>query len=429
MVSATIPAETLMDIAPVEYEVDARTLERHPLSGVFGDMSPDVFEEFQLVFRDNPVPKLCEIYLYEGKVLDGWHRTRAAIMSGHERVLRFMEYKGGQPAMLAAILNGHRRQLSSKDRAIAMVECMAWEGEQASPAESHLTVSAAAGAANVSVRQLERAKAANRAGLLDYVKQGVMELEDAYDISKKSSLLSALSDNTIDVTAAVSQVRTARRLASRDRMQRQLDRIHESHDETQDGSAETEHVTETGEQTEKDVEIARLNARIDRLMESRDQVVSERETLTERYIAMRNQRDSLIEVLNTPGIVRIMDPDDDVAAVSPLLSDGVGLVSIDTYSGGRHAVRIVAVEVPALPDVSSEPRRASDSAWLDFNTDAVVSLGFNPVDFPTVYDIGNHRPEGFGEWSRGDKHRWTRLHNRKMREADTLKQDLEIAPG
>lgn len=427
MVSAAIPAETLMDLVPVGYDVDARTLERHPLSGVFGDMSAEVFEEFQQVFRDNPVPKLCEIYLYEGKVLDGWHRTQAAIMSGHERMLRFLEYTGDQPAMLAAILNGHRRQLSSKERAIAMVECMGWEGADGRPAGAKLTVAAAADVADVSVRQLERAKAANKAGLLGYVKQGAMELEDAYDISKKPSLLGAIADNTIDVSDAVSQVRTTRKLVSRDRMQRQLERIRETPGDTSEPSQGAELVTETGEQTEKDREIARLSARIDRLVESRDQVVSERETLTERYIAMRDQRDSLLEVLNTPGMIRIMGAGDDTSTVDTLLTGGTGQVTIASADGSTHDVRLVAVAVPELSEVQVEPRRTLNSSWLDFNTDAVVSLGFNPVDFPTVHDIGNHRPDGFADWSRGDKHRWTRLYNNKLREADTLRQQLDVS--
>lgn len=54
--------------------------------------------------------------LYQGQVLDGWHRYRAAKRTGTE--LKFIEYKGKDPAGYIASCNVLRRKLSSLQRAL-----------------------------------------------------------------------------------------------------------------------------------------------------------------------------------------------------------------------------------------------------------------------------------------------------------------------
>lgn len=54
--------------------------------------------------------------LYEGMVLDGWHRYRAAKLTGSE--LKFIEYTGKDPAGYIASCNVLRRKLSSLQRAL-----------------------------------------------------------------------------------------------------------------------------------------------------------------------------------------------------------------------------------------------------------------------------------------------------------------------
>lgn len=54
--------------------------------------------------------------LHEGMVLDGWHRYRAAKRTGSE--LKFIEYKGKDPAGYIASCNVLRRKLSSLQRAL-----------------------------------------------------------------------------------------------------------------------------------------------------------------------------------------------------------------------------------------------------------------------------------------------------------------------
>lgn len=54
--------------------------------------------------------------IFEGMVLDGWHRYRAALRTGSE--LKFIEYKGKDPAGYIASCNVLRRRLSSLQRAL-----------------------------------------------------------------------------------------------------------------------------------------------------------------------------------------------------------------------------------------------------------------------------------------------------------------------
>ena len=59
---------------------------------------------------------LMPITLYEGKVLDGWHRYRAAKRTGSAP--KFITYEGKDPAGYIASVNVHRRKLSSLQRAL-----------------------------------------------------------------------------------------------------------------------------------------------------------------------------------------------------------------------------------------------------------------------------------------------------------------------
>lgn len=56
------------------------TKERHPLSTHFGDMPDDQWEELKADIKANKLQE--SIVLYEGKILDGWHRYKALCALG-----------------------------------------------------------------------------------------------------------------------------------------------------------------------------------------------------------------------------------------------------------------------------------------------------------------------------------------------------------
>lgn len=71
------------------------------------------------------------IVLFEGKVLDGWNRTKACAIAGEEPVL--MDFpEDADPVAYVLSRNLHRRHLTDSQRALAIVQCRAW----ASPADN-----------------------------------------------------------------------------------------------------------------------------------------------------------------------------------------------------------------------------------------------------------------------------------------------------
>ena len=105
--------------------VDSGTLERHKLSAIFGDMPADDFQSLLgSVERDGFIEPF--IRLYEGKILDGWHRYRAAQELNLIRKLRFQEWdensKDGDPRAFVLARNLHNRHLTPGQRAQIAVE-------------------------------------------------------------------------------------------------------------------------------------------------------------------------------------------------------------------------------------------------------------------------------------------------------------------
>jgi hypothetical protein len=91
-------------------------LTQHPLAIHLmpGGMDDNEFQAFCDDVKERGI--LFPASLYEGKVIDGWHRYRAAQVTGRE--LKFIEYTGNDPAGYIAAVNVHRRKLSSLQRAL-----------------------------------------------------------------------------------------------------------------------------------------------------------------------------------------------------------------------------------------------------------------------------------------------------------------------
>lgn len=93
-----------------------KELEQHPLALCLmpGGMDNEEFDAFceDVAARGIIVP----ITLYEGKVLDGWHRYRAHKRTGAP--IQCVEYTGEDPSGHIAACNLHRRRLSSLQKAL-----------------------------------------------------------------------------------------------------------------------------------------------------------------------------------------------------------------------------------------------------------------------------------------------------------------------
>lgn len=158
---------------------------QHPLSAAFPPMSDEEVEGLLADLRANGLRD--PVVIYEGMVLDGWHRVQMCPLAGVE--IRTKEFPERLDPMAYVISkNLHRRSLSSSQRAAAVTACTAWAqngynqhtesgGDPGSPPPS--TNAQMAEMAGVSERTIQRAKKAEKAGLGDQVRSGELSAKEA----------------------------------------------------------------------------------------------------------------------------------------------------------------------------------------------------------------------------------------------------------
>lgn len=168
---------------------------RHPLSAAFPDIPDDEFEELVEDIAAHDLKH--KIVLYQGQVLDGWHRYRGcveAIKRGAKVSIRLDTYSGSDPVGLVKSENLMRRHLSGSQRANAVVTLNEWrpggrpEKNPAPGAElPPKTTEQMAAEAGVGTRTIEQAKvvhAHGSAALREAVKEGDVSLKKAAGIAK-----------------------------------------------------------------------------------------------------------------------------------------------------------------------------------------------------------------------------------------------------
>jgi hypothetical protein len=159
-------------------------LNQHPLSAAFPSMSAD---DFAALVEDIKAHGQREpIMLFEGMVLDGWHRYQACGQLGI-KADRF-DFKGDDPVAFVLSHNLHRRHLSASQRAAAVVACARWapsgRPKKTEAASTFSTNAELAKAAGTTVRTITDVKAATKAGLGEEVREGVVSAEQAANIAR-----------------------------------------------------------------------------------------------------------------------------------------------------------------------------------------------------------------------------------------------------
>ena len=154
-------------------------LTRHPLSTAFGNMAPERRAELRASIEKIGVK--LPITLYEGMVLDGWHRyveaTDLEVACPKEQL-----GKSEDPREFVAAMNLPRRDYTDSQRALITVRLNDWRpvGKPAvpNPAESAelapKTTAQLAESAGVGARTIERAKVVETTGS-EALKRAVME--------------------------------------------------------------------------------------------------------------------------------------------------------------------------------------------------------------------------------------------------------------
>ncbi len=160
-------------------------LKQHPLCAAFPTMSAD---DFQSLMDDMEAHGQREpIMLFEGMVLDGWHRYRACIELGMKPT-QFNFNEEDDPVSFVISHNLHRRHLTASQRAAAVVSCSKWAPSgRPKKVETVSTFSKnkdLAKAAGTTTRTITDAKTAQSAGLSDVVRDGGMTANQAANVAK-----------------------------------------------------------------------------------------------------------------------------------------------------------------------------------------------------------------------------------------------------
>ena len=176
-----VPTCCVPPIIVVDHEfVDSDTLQRHPLSSIFGDMPADDFQSLiDSVQTDGFIDPIVRIH--EGQILDGWHRYRAAQELNLIRRLKFQEWnedehRDGDPKAFVLARNIERRHLSASQRAqitVAFNERFGHGGDRGKMQDCNLkTQQDLADQANVSKRTIATAVQVEKAGQSEAVIAG-----------------------------------------------------------------------------------------------------------------------------------------------------------------------------------------------------------------------------------------------------------------
>jgi len=174
-------------------------MEIHPLAQHVPEMSPERYKEFRADIEAHGGLTDPIITTYEGKILDGRHRSRACVELGIPR--QFEPYKGTDPA--GFIISKNTRRDLTEDQRIQMItdlraaqfEAEAQERKQATqfgakptvgmnsspPGRPREKIAAELKASGIkaSEHKVRQALAAREAGLSEVVKAGQMPLKEA----------------------------------------------------------------------------------------------------------------------------------------------------------------------------------------------------------------------------------------------------------
>ena len=165
------------------------SLQQHPLSAAFPAMSAEDFEALTDSIKNIGVQNT--ITLYEGMVIDGWHRYRAASDLGME--CPSVELGDIDPRDFVLAQNKARRNLTASQRADAVTAVYQWvapnvgrpRGEVTSPLEkTNAELAAIAGTTTRTIQQAKAVHAGAVPAVQEAVKTGAVSVETAAAVAK-----------------------------------------------------------------------------------------------------------------------------------------------------------------------------------------------------------------------------------------------------
>jgi hypothetical protein len=208
---------------------DVASMLQHPLSAAYPAMSTD---DFNALATDIKLHGLREpISVFEGQILDGWHRYNACLVS--EIAPEFVEFDEGDPREFVISKNGHRRHLTASQRAAAIIKTMEWRPRGNQPeairtSADRPSAEQMAKVAHVGTRTIEQAKAAESAGFGDLVRDGKVSAKQAAEIAKESPKVQAQAKAAIEKGEAPKLPEKARPISELEKLQIENEELKES---------------------------------------------------------------------------------------------------------------------------------------------------------------------------------------------------------
>lgn len=159
-------------------------MKRHELSSMFGNMPHGDFKKLVADIKANGL--LDDIVLWQGQVIDGWHRYKACLEAGVEP--RFIDFDGDDYKAIAMVIsrNERRRHLTPAAKVGIAKRVLGWHTKKASVGRSigsrdPITEATVAEVAGVSAATVKRHTAIESKAptLLAVVERGDMGLKTA----------------------------------------------------------------------------------------------------------------------------------------------------------------------------------------------------------------------------------------------------------
>lgn len=199
--------------------------EFHPLANIFPLIEGQAYQELMADVLKHGIRE--PIWVYEGKILDGRNRYRAAQAMGVECPIQ--EYDGDDATGFVISLNLHRRHLSESQRGVVAAKLANLDkgSNQHRSIDLSTTQAQAAEMLNVSVPSVKRAKIVVEQGsesLLHAVESGSVSVAAAADVASlpKVEQTEIVARGTKEILQAAKQIRAER---SEERRNERLEKI------------------------------------------------------------------------------------------------------------------------------------------------------------------------------------------------------------
>lgn len=193
-------------------------LEFHPLANLFPLIEGAEFEQLVADIKANGVRE--PVITYEGKILDGRNRFKAANAAGVEVPTK--EYSGDDPLGFVISLNLHRRHLSESQRAmVAATIATLGQGKPANLPVKPVTQAEAAERMQVSERSVRAAAKVRDEGapeLADAVRSGAVSVSAAADVAElpKAEQAEIVAKGEREILEAAKRIRQEKAEARRE---------------------------------------------------------------------------------------------------------------------------------------------------------------------------------------------------------------------